>query len=205
MPVSARGFLCATVLVISVCGARPRGMSAQEYQVDREADNSVRFISRAPIEDFEGVTDHIDGYVLLDGPRVTSGTGEGETELYLEVDLASLDTGIGLRDRHMRDRYLEVRDFPYATYSGHLVRTVELEDGGFRVSSAGTVTIHGVSREMEIPCDVSAEGNAYRARCTFQVLLSEFDIDIPKVMFLKLAEDIRVELDFVVAPAGRDG
>jgi hypothetical protein len=37
--------------------------------------------------------------------------------------------------------------------------------------------------------------------CAFVVNLTDHDIEIPKVMFLKLAEDIRVEVDFRVAPA----
>ena len=85
--------------------------------MNRDHDNLVRFISQAPIEDFDGVTDRIDGYVLLDGLRFESSAGGPETEFYLEVELASLDTGIGLRNRHMRENYLEVEEYPYATFS----------------------------------------------------------------------------------------
>jgi polyisoprenoid-binding protein YceI len=174
---------------------------AQELQVDLGADNVVRFISRASIEEFEGVTDRIDGYVLLDGEGLTAQTGGDDTELYLEVDLASLDTGIGLRNRHMRDNYLEVAEYPYASYSGVIVRSDPMAEGGHRVTSRGSFTVHGVSRDMEIPCDVTSAGDVYRAACTFQVLLSDHDIEIPKIMFLKLADEIRVELVFVMTLA----
>ena len=35
------------------------------------------------------------------------------------------------------------------------------------------------------------------------MLLSDHDIEIPKVMFLKLANEIQVEVEFTVSPAGK--
>lgn len=196
-------------LVPLACGlgalaAPPGGGAAfaQEYHVDLSADRTVRFISRASIEEFEGVTDRIDGYVRLDGPTLSGDTGGDETELYLEVDLASIDTGIGLRNRHMRDNYLEVEQYPYATYEGSIVSVAASSGGGFRVTSRGAMTIHGVTRAMEIPCDVTPSGRGYRTQCSFQILLTDHGIDIPRIMFLKLANEIRLELDFAMAPAG---
>jgi hypothetical protein len=49
---------------------------------------------------------------------------------------------------------------------------------------------------------VEARSPGYRALCAFEVLLSDHQIEIPKVMFLKLANEISLELDFVVTPAG---
>ncbi len=65
---------------------------AAEYQVDKSQKNLVKFISDAPMEDFEGVTDKIDGYLFFEGDNLLQGS-----EMYFEVDLNSLDTGIGLR------------------------------------------------------------------------------------------------------------
>ncbi len=168
--------------------------------MDLEAERVVRFISRAAIEEFEGVTDRIDGYVLLDTDGLTEETGRGETELYFEVELASLDTGIGLRNRHMRDNYLEVETYPYAAFGGKIARAAPLADGAYRVTAQGVLGVHGVERERAITCDVSPAGAGYRVQCAFTVLLSDHDIEIPKVMFLKLNNEIRVEVDFYLEP-----
>ncbi len=179
----------------------PTGAAGQEYHVDRDADNDVRFTSRAPIEEVVGVTDRIDGYVLLNGPRLEAGSATEGTQLYLEVDLASLDTGLGLRNRHMRNNYLEVEEFPYAFFDATIERVEATAAGVFRVMARGVMNIHGVERSVDIPCDVVERGAGYRVQCVFNVLLSDFDIEIPKIMFLKLANEARLELDFTVRPA----
>jgi hypothetical protein len=44
------------VLIVAISPASP---AAQEYRVDLTAANVVRFVSEAPVEDFDGVTDRI--------------------------------------------------------------------------------------------------------------------------------------------------
>ena len=180
-------------------------VSAQEFQVDQGVTRLVRFVSRAAIEEFDGVTDRIDGYILLDGAMLGPETMGDDTDLYLEVDLASLDTGIGLRNRHMRDNYLEVGKFPYATFAGHIVRTEVTPSGDFRVTASGGLTIHGVAQPRELTCRVTPTAGGYRVVCGFEVLLTAHEIEVPKVMFMKLANEIRLELDFTVTAADRAG
>lgn len=181
--------------------AAPGSAAAQEYDVDTGADRQVRFVSTTQVNEFEGVTDRIDGYVLLTDSPVRSGMRTDGSKLYFEVELASLDTGIDLRNRHMRDDYLEVGEYPYAKFSGVLARVDEKEDGAFQVTASGTLTIHGVDKGVRLPCDVRPSGRGYDARCAFDLLLSDFDISIPKLMFLKLANQIRLEVAFSVMPA----
>jgi len=194
---SRRGIVLSALVVASA----PAVLVGQEFQVDLGAENTVRFISRAAIEDFEGVTDRIDGYVLLSTPRLEVGLGGEGSELYMEVDLASLDTGIKLRNRHMRDNYLEVRKYPYATLDGRMGSVQVDPGGGFGVAIVGVLGIHGVSKKVSVLCGVKEEGAGYRATCAWVVLLSDYDIDIPKIMFMKLSEEIRIVLDFALVPA----
>lgn len=191
--------LAALALVASLARGTP-GAAAQEFHVDPAAQNLVRFTSRAATEEFDGVTDGIDGFIVLDGPALGPSTGAGPTRVYLEVDLASLDTGIGLRNRHMRDNYLEVREHPYATFEGRIHAVEEAPGRAFAVTARGFLTIHGVAKDRILACTVTPAGDGYRARCEFQVLLSDHGIAIPRLMFLRLANDIQLTLDFTVRP-----
>ena len=168
--------------------------------MDRSAARRAAFLSEAPIEAFEGVTDRIDGYVVLDGDGVRAGTAFDGSELYFEVDLASLDTGIGLRNRHMRDNYLEVDRYPWAAFTGTVDRIIETPEG-WSVRSPGTFAVHGVEQPRVLNCAVTDEAeDAYRVECVFDVSLGDHEIEIPRVMFLKLAEDVRVTVSFRLRP-----
>lgn len=179
-----------------VAAVAPDAGAAQEFRVDLDQDNRVKFISDAPLEDFEGVTDRIDGFVLLAGEGLGGETDLAKSEFYFEVDLASIDTGIGLRNRHMRNNYLETDRFPYAAFQGRLTELASAQADDFRAIASGTLTIHGVDRPRDIECSVSPVGPGHRVRCEFTVALSDHEIRIPKLMFMKIDELMRLELEF---------
>ena len=191
-------------MVVALCWAAvapTASVSAQQaYRVQFDAERVVRFTSRAVIEEFDGVTDRIDGFVAINTPTLTAETGGDDTEFFFEVDLASIDTGIGLRNRHMQKNYLEVEDYPYAAFGGRIARAAPLSNGAFRVTVQGTLGIHGVERDRSVTCDLSPIGAGYRVQCSFQVLLTDHEIGVPKVMFLKLNNEIQLELDFRIEP-----
>jgi polyisoprenoid-binding protein YceI len=193
-------------LVFSAHGAF-FALEAQEYHVDLEKANQVRFLSDAPLEDFEGTTSRMDGFLYLAEGSFEGAPGSlGASEFYFEVDLASLDTGIGLRNRHMRDNYLETDRYPYATFAGKVLRLESVTGGGFYVTTNGVLSIHGVDQAREISCSANRSGEGFRVNCGFQVKLSDHDIPIPKLMFLKINETMELDLDFYLAPAGeREG
>ena len=176
----------------------------QAYQVALESDRLVRFTSRTVIDEFEGTTERVDGLVLLNTEELTDRTGGPESEIYFEVDLASLDTGIGMRDRQMRDSYLEVEQYPYAAFGGTIEQVVSLPGAMFRVTTRGILGIHGVKQERALTCDLATVNKGYHVNCSFPVFLSDHDIEIPKLMFLKLNNEIRMELDFILEPAELD-
>lgn len=168
------------------------GAKATELNVDGNKPNQVKFISDAPLESFDGITEKIDGYVLWDGDALIN-----KSEFYFEVDLASLDTGMGLRNRHMRDNYLQTDDFPYAEYAGKITG-MERIDGKetWHVSTEGKLKIHGIEKNVTIEGTVSREDDSYHVQSEFNVKLTDYNIKVPKLMFMKLNEIIRLEIEF---------
>jgi len=161
-----------------------------EYHVDKSASNVVKFISDAPIENFEGVTSNIDGYLIHRSNDVTA-----TSSLYFEVDLRTLDTGIGLRNRQMRDDYLHTDKFPMAKFTGRIVSASEA-GVGHNVTVRGVMDIHGVKKPMEITGSLAPSGSRLRLRSSFEVKLGDHDIEIPRFMFLKIDETMKLELDY---------
>lgn len=166
-----------------------------EYHVDRSSKNLVKFISDAPVEDFEGTTNKIDGYLSHEGAEITTGS-----DLYFEVDLRTLDTGIGLRNRHMREDYLHTDKYPYAKFSGKIIEAVPSGDKT-KVKVKGSMDIHGVKRGMEVSGTLSPSGDKLRISTKFDVKLTDHKIEVPQFMFMKIDENMDLVLDFTLKKA----
>ncbi len=164
---------------------------AGEYHVDKSKSNIVKFISDAPIEEFFGTTSSIDGYINL-----ISLADLTDNQIYFEVDLNTLDTGIGLRNRHMRDNYLETDKYQYTYFDGKFDAISEISKSEYTVTISGNLFIHGVSNKITITGSIFSDDNDLRIVSSFDVKLSDFEIEIPEMMFVKIDETMKLELDF---------
>lgn len=173
---------------------------ATEYHVDTVAARQVKFISKASIESFEGVTQRIDGYAVIPPDALQAGKGPDSSRFYFEVDLNALDTGIGLRNRHMRENYLETDQYPFAQYAGSIAQVSRTSDTSLAVSVSGDMTIHGVKRSVQATLSAGPNGQRYHIRGQFPVALPDYKIKIPKLMFMKISDTVQVKLDFYLMP-----
>ena len=164
---------------------------ATEFRVDKEAENIVRFISQAPLEDITGVTDKIDGYILWDKNDMTA-----KSEFYFEVDLASIDTGIGLRNRHLRENYLETDEYQFVSYGGKIIKAVKSDSNIIDIVTSGTFKLHGVERNVQIDGKLYKLENGYRASSQFSIKLQDYKIERPQLMLLKIGEVIQLDVNF---------
>lgn len=163
-----------------------------DWQVDEKAKNSVTFYSSTSLLDFEGKTENIDGYMYWKGE-----TDFGEdTDLYFEIQLNTFDTGIGKRNRDMRDDILETKKYPYASFKGKIVNT-EIKDDVYKVIVKGEMFLHGIKKEMEIPSVITRKNGRMNIKANFSISLKNFNITAPSLIaFIKVADEIKLELDF---------
>jgi len=164
-----------------------------EYHVNKDKENMVKFISDAPIENFEGVTDQIDGYLYWEDGEYTK-----NSELYLEVDLNSLDTGIGLRNRHMRENYLETDKYPRTYFKGKITDSRQVDDSSHVVTADGSIFIHGVEQPLKVEGKMIKIDSGFRIQTNFIVKLTDFKVEVPSIMFYKIDENMDMHLDFYV-------
>ena len=174
-----------SALFICFCIATIINTQAQSYQAD---DGYVEFISTAPLLEFKGVSNHLNGLVDLD-----------RNLLDFYVDLNTLETGIRRRDRDMRSSYLNTDQFPFAEFTGEIVTgfdsALEREQP---VRAKGTFTIHGVEREMEVEGTIQSSNNILILKAGWVVRLEDHNIDRPRVLFYELAEEQRVNIHIIL-------
>lgn len=172
---------------------------------DSQKRDVVTFTSKAPLETIVGKTADIQGYVALDPADIKT-----SAEAVFKVDLVSLKTGIGLRDEHMRDQYLHTDKFPHAVFE--LTEVVDINENSLldgqecKLKAKGNFSVHGVTHEVVIPISFTymAETESTRERlpgnllhiiAEFEVLLTDYDIEIPKFVILKLDNSQKIYID----------
>ena len=118
--------------------------------------------------------------------------------LVFRVPLAGLDTGIGLRNRHMRG-YLDVTNFPDAEL--HVTRKgVAFPSPGKTVESdtRGTFTLHGISRPCSIHYRVEqGQSGEYRVHGTTRIDIRDFGIEVP-AWGVRVDPSVGIEVDFTL-------
>jgi polyisoprenoid-binding protein YceI len=151
----------------------------------------VNFLSKAPLSDFNGESKQLHGLIDVE-----------KNMLDFYIDLNTLDTGIGLRDKHMRDNYLETEKFPFAEFSGKMSPVPNLVLGiSNKVTASGKFKIHGIERQIEVKGTlIKNPKGEVELIAAFDILLSEYDIPVPKLVFYELAEKQEVTLKATLKP-----
>ena len=167
---------------------------ADEWHVIKDSNNLVRFTSSTIILDFDGTTNNIDGYIYWEGKEIFS----GKNEIYFEVDLNTVKTGNGKRDRDMREDVLETEKWPITYFKGSFIK-VEKKDNQniYSVKILGKMFVHGVEKEIEIPGEIKIEDGVMTVESKFSIYLNDYDIEAPSLLaFIKVAEEIKLKLNF---------
>jgi polyisoprenoid-binding protein YceI len=136
----------------------------------------------------------------IDGTTSDLSVVDDGTSIVVTVPLANLTTGIALRDRHMKEKYLEVPKYPTAVLT--IARSImkwPAADGQAAADIAGTVTLHGQTHPVTVHYEVKSEGPSYKASGHFRVNMNDFGITVPSYLTVTVKPDVDVTASFRVA------
>lgn len=155
------------------------------------ADNGyVEFESRAPLLTFKGISNQLHGFVNL---------STGEVDFY--VDLSTLSTNNRRRDRDMRQIYLETDRFPFAEFSGILTSPFDSESNITQPAIVeGKFTMRGISRPFTAEGTIQQNEAGLLIEASWQILLQDFNIDRPRIVFYELSDVQQVSIKITLAP-----
>ena len=167
---------------------------ADEWHVIKDSNNLVRFTSSTIILDFDGTTNNIDGYIYWEGKEIF----RGKNEIYFEVDLNTVKTVNGKRDRDMREDVIETEKGHINNFKGSFIK-VEKKDNQniYSVKILGKMFVHGVEKEIEIPGEKKIVDGVMTVESKFSIYLNDYDIEAQSLLaFIKVAEEIKLKLNF---------
>ena len=185
--------LATTALTLHAASAR--AVDGPSYRVRR---GDVRVVCPLTVGGlFETKTTSITGTVAVEGGTPSSLSGE------LSVDLATLDTGIDLRNTHLREKYLEVgrgAEFATAVLSG--VRLDKAGSPTFRGPTPFTATLllHGTRRPVAGQAEIQNEGSDVRVVASFPVRIDDYGIAPPRYLGVGVKNEVQVKISLVVTP-----
>lgn len=155
----------------------------------------AEFTSRVPLHTFTGESEYLTGMV---------DPGENIVDFYL--DLNTLRTGVGRRDRDMF-RTLNTSEHPFAEFTGTFTkgRDFDRENGNtHEVSVTGDFTIHGVTREVTIDGTIRKKENGnILLNAEWVINLNDYDIEPPGILFYRVNEEQEVEINVELEPQSR--
>jgi polyisoprenoid-binding protein YceI len=132
-------------------------------------------------------------------PKGAFAVNDGKVTGKAVFDLNSLDTGIDMRNSHMKEKYLETNKHPNATFE---ITEIKLPNpmpaGDFEkdVPFKGKLTVKGVPQVISGTAKLSKAGGTMKGQVEFSTTVKGFQIDIPSFAGITMADEVQVQVEF---------
>jgi polyisoprenoid-binding protein YceI len=110
------------------------------------------------------------------------------------VPLTKLDTGIELRNKHMREKYLETGKYPNAelVVAKSAIKYPEVGSG----EATGQLKLHGQTRSVRVKYEAKRSGGGLAVAGSFRINIKDFGIEQPSYMGLSVKPEVDVAVKF---------
>jgi hypothetical protein len=126
--------------------------------------------------------------------------GDDGQAVKVSVPLASMKTGISIRDKHMHEKYLQTPNYPTAELQVPRSNLKILGGGGtVNQEAAGTLLLHGKTRPVTFRYAGSREGSKVKVRGTMHINMNDFGIEVPVYLGVTVKPDVDVVAQFDVS------
>ena len=147
---------------------------------------SVSFFSSTPIEDIRAINEQTTCVLDLK-------TGD----VSFRIPIRGFIFKNGLMQEHFNENYLESDTYPNASFTGSIEgwKDIILTEKFQPVSLKGTMTIHGISKDITEPGNILMKDNKIIGSATFKITVADYKIEIPKILRDNIAKVVDVDVD----------
>ncbi|MGK5084153.1 YceI family protein [Bdellovibrionota bacterium FG-1] len=117
----------------------------------------------------------------------------------ISFKLETLDSGIGMRDRHMKERYLEIAKFPEAVLA---IQKLDVTYEALRAKRniealpfQGSLKFHGVDHPVQGKLTISMNEAQPQVHADFTLLVTDYQINLPTFAGITMANEVEVSVD----------
>ena len=115
------------------------------------------------------------------------------------IKISEFNFRLGLMEEHFNENYLESNIYPTSTFEGSIDNfdKISLDDNFQEISIKGILTIKGKSNEILAEGFLKKNNNKIELKSSFSVKLSEYKIKVPRIVFKKIDEKVKINLNYV--------
>jgi polyisoprenoid-binding protein YceI len=138
------------------------------------------------------------GGLSFEGKSSSANLKESGNSVVVSVKLDTLVTGIDLRDRHMKEKYLETGKYPTAILE---VEKPKLQlPSGKAVSATvdGKLTLHGVTRPVKVNYHADGDSKQAKVEGTMRINMNEFKIEVPSYLGVTVKPNVDITVNLAV-------
>lgn len=152
----------------------------------------VSFFSSTPIEDIDAVNN-----------KVTSILDTDKGEIVFSMTITDFVFKKSLMQTHFNENYMESEKYPKSTFKGKITNLADVKfevSGIYNAAIEGDITIHNVTQPIKVKATIEVKDGKIFAKSKFSVKTADYKVDIPKLVFQKIAETIDVTVDLSYTP-----
>ena len=173
------------ILAVAIVFSAFSDASSQKLYYTRNG--HIDFFSSTPMEN-----------IKADNNKVSSVIDINTGDLEFSALIAAFQFEKALMQEHFNENYMESEKFPKAMFKGKIMNLAAVkfsEDGTYNADITGTLTIHGVTKEITTKATFVVKDGKFKAQSTFVVRPEDYNIEIPKLVREKIAKEIKVSVD----------
>jgi YceI-like domain len=101
---------------------------------------------------------------------------------------------------HFNEKYMESEKYPRSSFQGRITGFDPANSHLQQVKAVGKLTIHGVTKDIDVPGTLHIEGNTVSLRSKFMVKLQDYNIKVPQIVWQNIAQQVEVTIHFLYRP-----
>jgi len=122
-------------------------------------------------------------------------------EVAVSMKMTAFDFPNKLMQEHFNENYMESEKFPTGTFKGKIIEVVDYtKNGTYDVTAKGQLSLHGLTQDRDLKGKLTVDNQKINFVCNFDIKLSDYKIDVPKLVFAKIAEVISVKTKYTFTP-----
>ena len=142
----------------------------------------IKYFGNHFLHSWIGISNEVKSTVIYDELNRTG-------SVLIEVPLSSFDSKVSSRDSNMLF-YTDAIDYPNVKFESKEISMIKDS-----VRIVGNLSFHGITKSISTKAKIKTL-NGFKAKGSFLINLSDFNLPRPTFMFIKIDDQIRIEYTF---------